>query len=112
VKQDALASLKRIKCDRLACLPGRVLGSVKRLGQKAFETPGSIYRELILVGQFLYSQHGDDIAQLLVACQRLAHLPGYASVALLLPPVSASWTLSAEVEPPDIGRGWRGLGKG
>ena len=57
-------------------LPGKCLGHMERLRQKTldFSGPGNGY--LVLIGEFLHSQNGDNILQFLIFLQYLLHLHG------------------------------------
>jgi len=44
------------------------------LGQETLDLTGTIYGYLILIGQFLHTQDGDDILQFLVLLQHCLHL--------------------------------------
>ena len=58
----------------LAGYTGEVLCHMEGLGQETLDLTGTIYGYLILIGQFLHTQDGDDVLQFLVLLQHCLHL--------------------------------------
>src|SRR5690606_15780344 len=52
---------------------GEGLGHGERLGEEALDLAGARHRPLVLVGQLVHAENGDDVAQLLVALQVALH---------------------------------------
>ncbi len=50
---------------------GELLGDVERLAQEALDLAGAVDLELVLVGELVDAEDGDDVLQLLVALQHL-----------------------------------------
>src|SRR5581483_4509064 len=44
--------------------------------QKALDLPGPVDEELVLLGELVHAEDGDDVLQVLVALQDLLHVPG------------------------------------
>src|ERR1035438_4970537 len=57
----------------LALVAGELLGHVERLGKELLDFAGARYDELVFVGEFVDTQNGDDVLQILVALQRALH---------------------------------------
>src|SRR5439155_18172068 len=62
--------------------PGELLGDEERLGEEALDLAGPLHGELVLVGELVDSEDGDDVLELLVALQALADLVGHLEVLL------------------------------
>ncbi len=63
-------------------MPGELLGGEERLRQEPFEPPGPEDRLLILLRQFLQSEHRDDVLEILVLRERRADRLGDAVMPL------------------------------
>src|SRR3954462_14446294 len=66
----------------LALDAGERLGDAEGLRQESLDLAGASDRELVLVGQLVHSENGDDVLQLLVALQDRLHAPGHLVVLL------------------------------
>ena len=55
---------------------GERLGDVERLGQEALDLARALHRHLVLVGELVDAEDGDDVLQLAVALQDLLDLRG------------------------------------
>ena len=62
--------------DDLARAAGELLGDVERLAQEALDLAGAVDLELVLVGELVDAEDGDDVLQLLVALQHLLDVGG------------------------------------
>src|SRR3954449_9731538 len=62
---------------------GERLGDVERLRQEALDLARALHRHLVLVGELVDAQDGDDVLELAVALEDLLHLRG--DVVVLLP---------------------------
>src|SRR5450756_1980452 len=64
--------------DVLALEAGELLGHVERLGEELLDFAGARHNQLVFVGEFVDTQNGDDVLQILVALQsaldQLGHL--------------------------------------
>src|ERR1035437_4361977 len=61
--------------DVLALVAGELLGDVERLGEELLDLAGARHNQLVLVGEFVDTQNGDDVLEILVALQgALDHL--------------------------------------
>src|SRR5829696_1818499 len=68
--------------DVLARGAGEGLGHEERLRQEALDAPGPVDGELVVVGELVDAEDGDDVLQLLVALQHLLDLVGHGEVVL------------------------------
>ena len=55
---------------------GEVLRHVEGLGQEFLDLSGPVYRQLVLVGELVHAQDGDDVLELIVPLQHCLDLPG------------------------------------
>ena len=55
--------------DVLALEAGELLGHVEGLGEEPLHLAGARHGELVFVGEFVDTQNGDDVLQILVALQ-------------------------------------------
>ncbi|KIU01213.1 hypothetical protein QU38_02455, partial [Staphylococcus aureus] len=60
--------------DELAGRAGEHLGDVERLRQEALDLAGAGHGQLVLFGQFVHAENGDDVLQRLVLLQDLLDL--------------------------------------
>jgi hypothetical protein len=68
---DHLEALDRfLERHKLARRPGEHFSDVKRLRQETLDLASPRNRQLVLGGQFVHAENGDDVAQFLVALQR------------------------------------------
>jgi peptide chain release factor 1 len=59
-----------------------LFGHVERLGEEALDAPRPVHGELVLVGELVDAEDGDDVLELLVALERLLDLVGHREVLL------------------------------
>ena len=52
---------------------GELLGHVERLREEALDLAGALHDDLVLVGELVHAEDGDDVLQLPVALQDLLH---------------------------------------
>ena len=64
----------------VALLAGELLGDEERLAEEALDLAGPADDELVLFGQFIDAQDGDDVLQVAVALEHALHLAGDAVV--------------------------------
>src|SRR5882757_3800827 len=57
--------------DALARRSRKHFGDEERLRQEALDLAGARYRDLVLFGEFVHAENGDDVLQRLVALQHL-----------------------------------------
>uniref|UniRef100_A0A182N3R5 Transcription initiation factor TFIID subunit 8 n=1 Tax=Anopheles dirus TaxID=7168 RepID=A0A182N3R5_9DIPT len=60
----------------LAGVAGEHLGHLERLRQEALDLAGACHRQLVLLGQLIHTQDGDDVLERLVVLQDLLHATG------------------------------------
>ena len=68
--------------DVLARRAGEGLGHEERLREEALDPARALHGQLVLVGELVDAEDGDDVLQLLVALQHLLDLVGHAEVLL------------------------------
>src|SRR6185312_12331045 len=85
------------KLHILARPAGELLGYVKRLGKEVLDAARAANSLLIVVAQFVDSENGDDVLQILIALQNLLHTLG--CVVMLL-------AQNAGIENTGCGRQW------
>src|SRR5712691_4383783 len=74
---DLLEALDRIgKLDVAARGAREVLGHVEGLGEEALELPRAGHGKLVLVGELLHPEDGDDVLKILVTLEDRLHGPG------------------------------------
>ena len=56
---------------------GKLLCHREALGQETLNLTGTVYCQLILLGQLVHTHDGDDILQLLITLQHLLYRTGY-----------------------------------
>jgi hypothetical protein len=61
---------------------GEDLGDVERLAEEALDLPGAGHDELVLFGELVHAEDGDDVLQVLVALEDLLDAAGDGVVAL------------------------------
>jgi len=65
--QNHVESLNRVlERDKLARGAREHLGHLEGLGQEALDFAGSRHRHLVVFGQFVHAQNGDDVLERLV----------------------------------------------
>ena len=52
---------------------GERLGDEHRLREEALDLAGALHDELVLVGELVHAEDGDDVLELLVALEHLLH---------------------------------------
>src|ERR671921_589257 len=62
--------------DELALHAGELLGDEERLREEALEPPRPAYDDLVLLGELVYPEDGDDVLELLVALEDVLYLLG------------------------------------
>src|SRR6187399_515370 len=74
---DLLEALDRVG-DRhvLALQAGELLGDEERLREEPLDLAGPGHRQLVVFGQLVDAEDGDDVLEVLVALQHLLHRPG------------------------------------
>ncbi len=65
-----------LELDVLARGAGEGLGHVERLGEEALDLAGARHDQLVLLGELVHAEDGDDVLQLLVALQDALHVAG------------------------------------
>ena len=74
---DFLEAADRVgKLRVLARLAGEHLGDEERLRHEPLDSPGTMHDQLVVFGQFVDTQDGNDIAQFFVALKALLHAAG------------------------------------
>ena len=75
--QNLLKALNGLGKRHIAALHTSKLSCHKEwLRQESLHLTGSGHHQLILLGQFIHTQNGDDVLQFLVALQDLLHASG------------------------------------
>ena len=75
--EDALEALDGVfDLDVGAGRAGEDFGHMERLGQEALDAAGAGNGELVLVGEFVHAQNGDDVLKLFVLLEHLLHAAG------------------------------------
>ena len=69
---DLAEALDRVREPHvLAGAAGEGLGDEERLREEALHLPGALHGELVLVGELVHAEDGDDVLELPVALQDL-----------------------------------------
>ena len=84
------AAHRLLQRHELARDAGELLGHEERLRQELLDLAGPAHGHLVLVGELVHAQDGDDVAQVLVALQDLLHLGGRLRSARRPPPARLS----------------------
>src|SRR5215467_5248128 len=85
--------------DEHARLAGELLGDEHRVREEPLDPAGPLDRDLVLLGQLVDAQDGDDVLEFLVALQDPLHLAG--NVVVLLPDVLGVQDAGGGVERVD-----------
>src|SRR5512138_3850070 len=65
---DLLEAADRVlQLDVLALVAGELLGDVERLGEEALHLAGARDGELVVLGELVHAEDGDDVLEVLVA---------------------------------------------
>src|SRR5215472_11014548 len=59
--------------DELARLAGELLGHIHRVRQEPLDSPGPLHRHLVLFGQLVDAEDGDDVLEFLVPLEHPLH---------------------------------------
>ena len=81
---ERMVSSSDVRCREA----GELLGDVERLGEEALDLAGATDDQLVLLGQLVDAEDGDDVLQVLVALQDLLHLAG--DLVVLSPTISGA----------------------